>query len=139
MMPANSAVNDYDDSMRKRGLPDKPHEFIPQEYARDCCAYQPTPQSPRCNLSRMNTVAHSASVSAVDEARDSIGPRWVVSVVVVEDKIWKTHVLNKLYDLTATSREEAHGKALTLSGADFPSHRLHTICSLEIKNGDRHA
>lgn len=57
------------------------------------------------------------------------GDAYIVSVVMVQEKgggVFNTQ--NKLYGLQATSPEEAHGTALPLAQADFPDHRLHTIC-----------
>lgn len=60
--------------------------------------------------------------------------RFVVSVVMVKDIPTGINTQNKLYAIRAVSREEAHGKAMPLAQADFPEHRLHTICSFAIED-----
>jgi hypothetical protein len=58
--------------------------------------------------------------------------RFVVSVIMIKETWGEIHTQNKLYYLRATSREEAHGKALSLAQSDFPGYRLHTVCSYDL-------
>ena len=75
----------------------------------------------------MNTTTDQKSLAAT-----ALLGRFVVSVVMVNDTAKGLHTMNKLYAIKAVSKEEAHGKALPLAQADFPEHRLHTICSFAI-------
>lgn len=70
---------------------------------------------------------------AYDDAKASVVQQepvdYIVSVVVIKSTETGFNTQNKLYAVAAVSREEAHGKALDLAGADFPKYSLHTICS----------
>lgn len=57
---------------------------------------------------------------------------FIVSALAIKETVTGFNTQNKLYAVAGASREEAHGKALSLIAADFPEHRLHTICSYEI-------
>lgn len=59
--------------------------------------------------------------------------QWIVSVVVTKPIPTGFNAVNKLYDFFAVSRDEAIGKAVLQSQIDFPDHRLHTVCTFEIK------
>ena len=56
-------------------------------------------------------------------------PNFIVSAVLVKDIPTGLNIMNKLYAVQATSQDEAHGKTLPMCQADFPEHRLHTICA----------
>jgi hypothetical protein len=59
--------------------------------------------------------------------------RFVVSVVMVKEIVTGINTQNKLYNVEAVSQDEAHGKAIRLAQAEFPGHRLHTVCSHHIE------
>lgn len=61
--------------------------------------------------------------------------KFAVSVVMVKEEPWlmSINTQNKLYIINAISQAEAHGLVLEQSQKDFPKHRFHTICSVEIE------
>lgn len=71
---------------------------------------------------------HSTTPPALAAVPDS----YIVSLVMVRHITGGQNVQNKLYLVRAVSKEEAHGKGLALGGADFPKHRVHSICSVAV-------
>ena len=57
---------------------------------------------------------------------------FIVSAVVIKDTSTGFNTQNKLYPVSADNSDEATGKALPLVTNDFPEHRLHTMCFIQI-------
>lgn len=57
---------------------------------------------------------------------------FIVSAVVIKDTSTGFNTQNKLYLVSADNSDEATGKALPLVTNDFPEHRLHTMCFIQI-------
>lgn len=57
---------------------------------------------------------------------------YVVSVVMTKQHSTGFKTKNKLYYVTASSTEEAHGKILHIAMKEFSDYNFHTICSYEL-------
>ncbi len=90
---------------------------------------EPQPDKPDARNKSRAKPKNGAAVGS----SDLLG-HWVVSVVMVNTDNGIINTQNKLYGIRATSREEAHGKALPLAQSDFPKHHLHTICSFKFES-----
>lgn len=64
---------------------------------------------------------------------------FIVSVTLTQQRPGGFNLQNKLYHITAVSREEAYGKVLPQLSHDFPEHGLHTICSYDLSTLPRTA
>lgn len=68
----------------------------------------------------------------MNENKQAESVDYVVSAVLVKQIPTGLNTQNKLYAVSASSKEEAHGMVLSMVEADFPEHQLHTICSYPI-------
>jgi hypothetical protein len=78
------------------------------------------------------TSSQTASKSAADNSFTETLPMWVVSLVMIKTIPTGINLINKLLKVEAANKNEAHGKALTITQKAFPHHQLHSILSFHV-------
>ena len=77
-------------------------------------------------------VSNGDTAAPAPQPASEMVANFIVSAVVIKDTSTGFNTQNKLYPVSAANSDEATGKALPLVTNDFPEHRLHTMCFIQI-------